>query len=254
MTQRLRSLLDWFMSTSHLEFLPVRVRTGIAAGARWTAYPWSGYWRGGHEPELQDALLRLGNWTGKSCWDLGAHFGIYSIGLARATGPTGQVAAFEPNPMSYRRLEYHRRLNRLEWLQIFPSAVSDRAGTGELYTYGSLHGTTVHLPYDGETASPETHPLAVSTVVLDDLVRHRQLQAPDFIKVDVEGHAHRALAGARATLVAHRPILVVAFHSPEEIAGVLALLDPLGYRREIIGPPGASASELSGRDVLFQPR
>jgi FkbM family methyltransferase len=254
MTQGLRSLLDWFMTASHLEFLPVRVRTGIAAGSRWTVYPWSGYWRGGHEPELQDALLRLGNWTGKSCWDLGAHFGLYSIGLARATGPTGQVAAFEPNPLSHRRLDYHRRLNRLEWLFTFPSAVSDRAGTSELYTYGSLHGTTVHLPYDGEIAGPDTHPLAVTTVVLDDLVRLRQLRAPDFIKVDVEGHAHRALAGAQATLAMHRPTLVVAFHSPEEIAGVLALLDPLGYRREIIGSPAVSDSEMSGRDVLFQPR
>ena len=38
----------------------VRVRHGFAAGARWTAFPWSAYWRGTHEPEIQKILLELG--------------------------------------------------------------------------------------------------------------------------------------------------------------------------------------------------
>ena len=32
---------------------PVRVRSGVAQGARWTFFPYSAYWRGTHEPEAQ---------------------------------------------------------------------------------------------------------------------------------------------------------------------------------------------------------
>jgi len=253
MNRSIKALFDDAMAATRLELLPVRIRTGLAAGARWSIYPMSSYWRGGHEPEVQAALQQLAPWTGKACWDLGAHFGLYSIGLALATGPTGQVAAFEPNPLSFRRLDYHRHLNRLHWLQAYPLAASDRTSTSELFTYGTLRVTTSHLRYEGETAGPDTHPLTIKTVALDEMVQERRLRPPDFIKVDVEGHAHRALEGARHTLEAHRPLLIVAFHSPHEVAGVLALLNPLKYRQKVIGGPAGPDAALIGRDVLFEP-
>src|SRR5436309_1838240 len=92
------ALLAAFLRFSRLQYWPVRVHGGIADGARWTLFPWTSYWRGTHEPAMHQALLGLGAIGGWSCWDLGAHFGIYSIGLARRAGPTGQVAGFEPNP------------------------------------------------------------------------------------------------------------------------------------------------------------
>ncbi|MSU65186.1 MAG: hypothetical protein EXS38_03585 [Opitutus sp.] len=63
-----------------------------------------------HEPAMQAVLLGLGGGDirGWTCWDLGAHFGLYSVGLARRVGPAGQVAAFEPNPISFARLQRHR--------------------------------------------------------------------------------------------------------------------------------------------------
>ena len=78
-----------------------------------TLNPWSAYWRGTHEPSLQQALIGVGGVRSWNCWDLGAPFGIYSVGLARRVGPDGAVAAFEPNPGSYARLVRHQRMNRL---------------------------------------------------------------------------------------------------------------------------------------------
>ena len=247
-------VLDWVLAVTRLQFWPVRVRHGVAAGARWTLYPWSSYWRGTQEPALHRALIDLAIAEGASCWDLGAHFGIYSVGLARQVGPTGAVAAFEPNPMSFARLERHRRMNGLHWMKTMEAAVSDRAGTADLLTYGDMRSTTTHLAYEGETTGPVSQPMGVRTVVLDELVATGQLRLPDLIKVDVEGHAHRALAGARQALAAKRPVLIVAFHSEAELQGVLALLAPLDYEHSVIGTASGSTHAAIGRDLLFKPR
>jgi hypothetical protein len=113
MKQRLQHLLGRVMHVTGLECFSVRVRHGFPAGARWTLYPWTAYWRGGYEPDVARAIDHLGDLTGKACWDLGAHYGYYSIGLARRTGPTGQVVAMEPFPSNYARLQRHHRMNGL---------------------------------------------------------------------------------------------------------------------------------------------
>ncbi len=246
-------LIDRFLRSSRLCYLPVRVKSGIAAGARWTLYPWSSYWRGGFENELQKELIGLGDITGWCCWDLGAHYGLYSVGLALRSGPTGQIVSFEPNPVSYARLERHRRINNLSWVKCIAAAVSDTPGTAEFYTYGDLESTATHLPYEGETRNDDCAPVTVKLLRLDDLVTAGEIRAPNFVKVDVEGHAHRALAGARATLAANRPIIIVAFHSAVEAKGVHAILDPLGYcATRIVARPGSSDGAI-GHDFIFRP-
>lgn len=254
MRRILGRFLDGFLGLTRLQYWPVTVRSGIAAGARWTLYPWSAYWRGTQEPAMHETLARFGDIEGWSCWDLGAHYGIYSVGLARQVGPTGEVAAFEPNPVSYARLERHRRMNGLLTLKTFEAAVSDRAGTAELLTYGDLRSTTTHLAYENETGGAATQPVGVRSVVLDELVAGGQLRSPDFIKVDVEGHAHHALAGARRTLTSRLPILIVAFHSEAEVQAVFDLLTPLGYTHSAIGTNSGSNHAIIGHDLLFVPR
>lgn len=250
MHQGLRNLLG-----STVGLLPVTVRAGAARGARWTLFPWTSYWKGTHEPALQACIAAVGGGdiAGWSCWDLGAHYGLYSVALARRVGPHGQVAAFEPNPASFARLERHRRMNRLTWLKTFEAAVSDTAGRSELLTYGNLDSTSTHLRYEDETADPAAAPLAIRSVRLDDLVAAGELRPPRFVKIDVEGHGHRAIAGMRATLAQARPILVVAFHSVPEVEGVLSVLDPLRYTRTRVGPPGTGPEAMVGEDYLFMP-
>lgn len=250
-----RRLIGVVLQRTPAGLLPVRVRRGIAAGARWTLYPWTSYWRGTHEPEVQAALLSLGEGSiaGWTCWDLGAHFGLYSVGLARRVGPSGQVAAFEPNPLSYARLERHRQMNELAWLRTYPAAVSDHNVGAELFTYGDLGTTTTHLPYDGETRNENCRPMAVRTVRLDDLVASGELRSPHFVKVDVEGHGHHAVAGMSKTLAAARPILMIAFHSPQEIDGIMEIIAPLQYAWSEIPPSIENPHIQVGRDYLFRP-
>jgi FkbM family methyltransferase len=241
---------------SPLGLWPVRVRQGVAAGARWTLFPWTSSWRGTHEPAVQAALMNLGggNIEGWSCWDLGAHFGLYTVGLAKRVGPTGQVAAFEPNPLSFARLTRHCRMNQLHWAKLYQAAVSDRHGQAELYTYGDLGATTTHLPYAGEARTDDIGALKVRTLSLDELVRSGELRAPQFVKVDVEGHGHQVMAGMTRTLAAARPIFLVAFHSAEEISGFMEPLRAFDYTWREIGPSTPSRDIRSGADYLLSPR
>jgi FkbM family methyltransferase len=250
-----RTVLDFLLLRTRLGLWPTKVKSGVAAGARWTLYPWTSYWRGTHEPAVQTVIAGLGNGDirGWSCWDLGAHFGLYSVGLARRVGPAGQVAAFEPNPASFLRLERHRRMNHLHWLKPYAAAVSDHNQGAELFTYGDLGTTTTHLPYQGEVRTADVGALVVRTLRLDDLVQSGDLRSPRFVKIDVEGHGHRALAGMQATLSSTRPLVMVGFHSPEEIEGMMAMLRPLNYSWREIATGLEQPDVQSGRDYLFLP-
>ena len=250
----LHRLAGGFLARTGLHRCPVRVRSGIAVGARWTLHPFSSYWRGTHEPAVQSLLMELGGGDiqGWNCWDIGAHFGLYSIGLARRVGPTGQVAAFEPNPRSYTRLRLHADMNPMPWLKTFQVAASDQSGAAEFLTYGDLGNTTTHLAYEGERLTPAAQALAITSLRLDSLVDRGELRLPNFIKIDVEGHGHRALAGMASTLVAARPIIVAAMHSPQEVEGTFSQLGRLGYNHTVVGPTPESASKV-GFDFLFTP-
>ena len=249
MSGHLRRLL----STPIIARLPVRVRSGIAKGARWSLFPWTAYWRGTHEPAVQARLLQMGGWTGKHIWDLGSHYGIFAVGLGRLVGPAGSVAAFEPNPLSYERLQLHIRRNQLGWVKTFPFAASDTEGSQRFFIYEGMETTSSHLAYEGETWNETIPTIQVNSRRLDDMVAAGAINLPNFIKLDVEGHGHKALAGARTALAASRPTLLVGMHSVLEVEGVLAVLNPLGYRSTPI-LPDAPQVPTSGFDYLFEPQ
>ncbi len=131
----------------------VRVRRGPNAGARWTLLPWSGYWRGvAYEADVVGWIEKFIH-PGCIAVDVGAHFGFYTVMMARRVGPTGGVYAFEPEPGSFAKLACHIRLNGLEdHCKVFPVALSDRAGESEMFAGGGACATTTHFRYSDEPA------------------------------------------------------------------------------------------------------
>jgi len=240
-----RHLLGPLLSRTPLQYWPVRVRHGFLHGCRWTLWPHSAYWRGHYEPDVQAALARIAPSTGGVAWDLGAHFGFYTLWLARAVGPTGQVCAFEPDCVSFDRLRRHVAMNQLGHVRIYQCAVSDTAGIRQLVQNQGAGATTSHLPYQGETAAGE-NAVAVEAVALDALIERDQLAPPQFVKIDIEGHAAAALRGAQNVLTRHRPVLLVSMHSPDEVEGVRVQTEPLGYH-----PCSLDGSRVDWPGTLF---
>lgn len=250
--KNLKSLISKIITHTPIQYFPIRVRKGLAKGARWTLAPWAHYWRGNIEKDVERAVCLYGASAGATCWDLGAHFGIYTVGMAMAVGPRGEVVGIEPDPASFKRCKLHVRMNSLSWVKLFNAAASDFEGSSTLILSHGPGATTSHFAYEGE--DPGRSPLKVEmpTIMLDRLVEQGKIRFPQFIKVDVEGHGARALKGACETIAAYRPTIVMAFHSKRELTGTREMLKPLGYRcfscdgKKIDWPTGIN------RNVVFR--
>jgi hypothetical protein len=74
--------------------------------------------------------------------------------------------------------------------------------------------------------------IQVSVKTLDSLYAEG-LPGPDVIKMDIEGAEAEALTGAKATLSAHRPLMVIELHNTN--AAVTSVLDELEYDAAVLG-------------------
>ena len=243
----MKKIVDWLLRKTGLQFFPVRAREGLVRGARWTLYPFTSYWRGTSDPgaiRWVDQFCRPGG----VAWDLGAHFGLYTVGMAMRVGPTGQVVSFEPEPAAFARCRLHVQMNRLAWVRVFPLAASSSNGSISLVSAEGAGSTTSYV-----TPATGSGP-ALASVRLDDLVSRENLRPPDFIKVDVENHGAEALAGAREVLASARPNLLMSFHSEDELAGARSILAPLGYRvMALDGTPVDWSAALYKTALLLRP-
>lgn len=243
----MKKIVDWLLKKSGLQFLPVRARAGLVRGARWTLYPFTSYWRGTSDPEAIRWIDRFCR-PGGVAWDLGAHFGLYTVGMAMRVGATGQVVSLEPEPAALARCRRHVDMNRLDWVRVFPMAASSANGSINLISAEGAGSTTSYV-----TTAPGAGP-TLTSVRLDDLVTREHLRPPDFIKVDVENHGAEALAGARQVLASARPNILMSFHSEDELAGTKAVLAPLGYRvLNLDGAPVDWPAALYKTALLLRP-
>lgn len=224
-----RRLLSAAVANSPLQYWPVSVRAGLARGARWTVAPFSTNWRHGGEVDVAAALALLPQARGAVCWDVGAHFGIHTVGLAMQVGAEGRVCAFEPDSVAFARLQRHVRMNRLGNVRLFPLAASDHDGDLEMIVSGGLGSTVTHVRYHDEPITPETPKLVARAARLDTLVSAAEIPVPDLVKIDVEGHGGRTIEGALHTISERKPVIVLSVHSGPEWEQARASLMPLGY-------------------------
>jgi FkbM family methyltransferase len=158
-------------------------------------------------------------------------------------GPLGSVAAFEPDPMAFCRLRYHVRKNRLSQVLLFNAAVSDNAKPLRLSRSSYWGSSQSYVSDDGE--------LTIDAVVPDELVAKRKIRLPDFIKIDIEGHAHAALKGSRRSIEQSRPVVLFNCHSRDEIDGARAVFESLNYRRLDFSGKAIGWGDLDPASILL---
>ena len=249
----MKTLISKIVAATPLAYFPTRVQAGPAKGARWTLAPFSYNWRSGGEADLRAGLDKLSRIEGAVGWDFGAHFGIATVGMAMQMGERGQVAAFEPDPGAFCRLAYHVRINKLTNVRLFQAAVSAIEGTSKLVATHGLGSSMSHFQYEDEQLNANSQTMDVNTLAPDDLVRKGEIRLPDVIKVDVQGHGAKALAGSIESIKAKRPVIIYSNHSQWELAGTRALLEPLGYRVESLASQRVSWDFLNHESGLLLP-
>jgi FkbM family methyltransferase len=138
--------------------------------------------------------------------DVGANFGYYTVQLSRWVGEQGQVHAFEPSARYRERLNDHLRRNDCQNVVVSPFGLSDHRGQRTLF------GDEISAALEwADYGKPPTIEETVSLRTLDEYVEEHGLARLDFIKVDIDGHEPRFVAGAARTLRRFQPALLMEF-------------------------------------------
>lgn len=126
--------------------------------------------------------------------DVGANIGAYATWAARFLGPTGQLVAIEPNPISFRHLKASLAglPCRTHMLDV---AASDTDTEMTLHFRRGFTGTSSLSRFADATDS-----VPVRVQRLDRMAHELDIEHIDLIKLDVEGAEADALKGAEAIL------------------------------------------------------
>lgn len=164
--------------------------------------------------------------------DAGANWGVHTLYLARLTGATGRVHAFEPHPGMVEELRWNVRRNGLDQVVVHQCGLLDV--DSELPFVLGVSTKSSHIARSGETV----HTIRVPCKPLDAMVGEMGLTSLRLLKLDVEGAESRALLGARETSARFRPHLIIELHTPEQDLAVAGLLTKWGYTlSRLEGPP-----------------
>ena len=151
-------------------------------------------------------------------YDVGSNIGTHTVALALRFGDRVQLRAFEAQRQIYYMLCGNVAINGLDNVYCEYAAVSNASGSlliqvpdyNEINNFGGVElQDPVHS--DNQTMNkPATE--SVATVTIDSFN-----EPVDFIKMDIEGMEHLALAGAVNTLM-HRPVCFVEMAKTDQQA------------------------------------
>jgi FkbM family methyltransferase len=185
------------------------------------------HWLGTYELELQDALQDLVK-PGMTAYDVGANIGYISLMLARLTGESGRVFAFEALPSNTQRWKENVNLNGLnKRMQLFCGAVADSNTPLRFLVHAS--GGMGKAAGSAGRENVYQDEIEVPGVSLDEFVFGQGHPAPQIIKMDIEGGEVLALPGMRRLLLEERPSLVMELHGQESIRISWEILSELSY-------------------------
>jgi len=128
--------------------------------------------------------------------DVGAYIGDHTITFSHMVGPTGNVYAFEPNPIAFECL--HHNMRETTNVTYVPFAL------GQSQTHASL------VLDSGDMSACRVVEEAKGKVVVTTLDSITQVWTRlDFLKLDAEGYEPLILNAAKLTLTRFRPSLLI---------------------------------------------
>lgn len=154
--------------------------------------------------EFEVDLFRCFCKQGAVAMDIGANIGAHTLALSRMVGDTGAVIAFEPQTIVFQTLCGNMAINSIENADCLRVIVSDEKGYSRLPIFeydkkGNFGGVSV-MDWEDKGAP-------VRKITLDD--SFSEIQALDFVKVDVEGMESHVINGARGLIEKFEPVLYV---------------------------------------------
>jgi FkbM family methyltransferase len=217
----------------------------------------------GFEEGEMRLLHRLAK-PGFNVFDIGANIGLYSVMLGKLVGPQGKIWSFEPFAPIASYLKENVKLNELENVSIFETAISDNVGTADFHVFPE--GSDVYNSLGASIRNVEklnaVRKIEISTTTLDNFAAAQGIQQIDLIKLDVEGAEQRVISGAEQ-LISRSPnikILMELYDPSAEQCGcsnkqLMQMLQEWGFNIYRIDPGGllipSTPNTFIGNNALF---
>ena len=160
------------------------------------------------EAELSEYLCSCLH-PGMCFFDVGAHYGYFSLLASHLVGQHGKVVAFEPTPDTVTLLRAN--LRGQQCALILERAVLDRDGPAIFNSFGvawSAFNSIAGIRAPPELSTPEPNAISVMGSRLDTIILELGL-VPDVIKIDAESSELSVLTGGAELLRSRRPIITV---------------------------------------------
>jgi FkbM family methyltransferase len=192
----------------------------------------------GTELDIQHLCAQLLR-PGMIVMDVGANVGLLTRQFCRQVGKSGRVYAFEPDPLTFRFLEFNTRsFGNKELTQC---AVSDNDQPAVLHL-NLISGAGNSLL----NANQSTESVPVACISLDEFLKQRGNPKVDVIKIDVEGAELSVLRGMRQTVARLPGMKMIIEYCPTNLQGSgvapRAVFDELclqQFKPQVIQPNGS---------------
>jgi FkbM family methyltransferase len=185
-------------------------------------------------------------------FDIGAHFGLFSLATLHYGGTNAKAVAVDPSPLASGFIRKQAELNQVSnRLHTVRAAVSDHVGWQPMISVGIISGGYFVSP---SKEHPPAELTSTPTTTLDQLAEEFNL-FPTHVKIDVEGYELSVICGGIGILSRNdAPLLFIELHNemvrqnggvPEE---TLARVRSLGY--EVFSTDGEA---LDDQAILDRP-
>jgi len=151
-----------------------------------------------------DSFIR-GCTPGMVLFDIGAHFGLFSLAALHYGGPSARIVAVDASPTAARMLQIQFQLNLCsDRAHVVHACACDIQGVRDMVSVGVL-SDGYFIPPSRDHGKNEVTPTPATT--LDEISQRFRLQ-PTHLKIDVEGYEGDVLKGATGVLSADAPPVV----------------------------------------------
>ncbi len=160
----------------------------------------------GHELEARDMLPEIIE-PGNIVFDVGAHYGLYTLLFSKLVTDLGQVHSFDPISENIDRLRENVEINALNNVSVNEYAVSNETGVTQINVGNSTKVSSLKNLSDQRKDWRQ-----INTITLDDYWNRLGKPPVQFIKIDVEGAETMVVRGMHSLLKECRPRIILELH------------------------------------------
>jgi FkbM family methyltransferase len=160
--------------------------------------------------------------------DIGANLGSFTVWLHRTVG-VRESFCFEPEPDSFRLLNFNLALNDCAMAKTLEFAIGGKSRTAKIaLKENSPGGTSLYADYSANPAAKE-----IRVVALEDWLRGVEGNF-DLLKLDCEGSEWEILEHTQPSVFARFPVILAEAHNHPEnrrpVSDLKAIIENLGYQ------------------------